>query len=100
MDDYEYQKLDQEFSRLPHNIFHGHQKPFICGRCNNLSSRPFVDEESYWCERCYCDYRRYVKARDWRLKDPKPPVYTRLPGTVGFETPKKKKKGFWDEFFS
>ena len=98
MDDYEYQKLDQEFSRLPHNIFYGQRKPFICGRCNNLSSRPHVDEEFYWCQGCYSDYGRYVRARDFRLNGPPPTHKFITPDDL--KNPEKKKKGFWDEFFS
>jgi hypothetical protein len=100
MDDYEYQKLDQEFSGLPHNIFYGQRKPFICGRCNNLSSRPHVDEEFYWCERCYCDYNRYVRARSWRLNGRPTGIEVRSVQHTGLQNPEIKKKGFWDEFFS
>jgi hypothetical protein len=98
MEDIEYQKLDQEFSRLPHNIF-VQRGSFICGRCNNLSSRPYADEEGHWCERCCYDYNRYDHERRRRLR-PSGWIQRSSPNINAFQKPKIKKKGFWDEFFS
>jgi hypothetical protein len=77
MDNSEYQKLDQEFSRFlvgdpnssnPNSapnpyVMNG---PFICSRCNNVGS-PLFDHTGklgcYVCNKCTNDYRRWSTQR-------------------------------------